>query len=317
MGKSELIAANLRNDLYSAGVDWSVSCADAGGNCGTLSSAHTLADTSTINGTVLTGGAFGYTVPNAAVAYTAPSTVPSGGTVTITAASTTDPTVTYSATLTITKPNANGVTDALNGQFAFYYIGRDTNYDTFTSNKGGAFAIIGSLIGNGTGSFYPGGEADMMDYDLGYSSSGSASYTMTAGGQGQISVYTGTTNLGKDPATTFNISFIDEDHALLSAADSFSAGTGMLYRQNMKDIAAATTTAGLPLSGAYTLSMTGASRDNPNQRFFLNGALNAAAGTTTRGSHRRKARRPAGRVRCILMISHRPSGDGSMPSRRD
>lgn len=76
------------NDKQGAGVDWSVFCegspitgSTSGGACGTLSPAHTSAGTASV--------------------YTAPTTVPIGGTVTITAAVTSDPSATSSATLKI------------------------------------------------------------------------------------------------------------------------------------------------------------------------------------------------------------------------
>ncbi len=67
------------NDTADAGVDWTVNCEAT--NCGGVNPAHTASGTKTN--------------------FSAPTTVPAGGTVTITATSTTDPTVSASATANI------------------------------------------------------------------------------------------------------------------------------------------------------------------------------------------------------------------------
>ncbi len=71
--------AFVANDVANAGVDWTVSCGAA--NCGGVNPTHTPSGVSTT--------------------FSAPSAVPAGGTVTITATSTTNPTVSASATANI------------------------------------------------------------------------------------------------------------------------------------------------------------------------------------------------------------------------
>jgi hypothetical protein len=68
-GETANLVATVTNDSYGAGVDWSLKCTSALGNCGSLIPAHTAS-----------GGV---------VTYKAPPSVPTGGTVTITATATT------------------------------------------------------------------------------------------------------------------------------------------------------------------------------------------------------------------------------------
>jgi hypothetical protein len=81
-GATANLVAIVSNDSSNAGADFTLSCG-SGNPCGTIVPAHT-------SGTI-----GGFTV------YTAPDIVPVNGTVTITAASTTDPTQTVSAIVTI------------------------------------------------------------------------------------------------------------------------------------------------------------------------------------------------------------------------
>jgi hypothetical protein len=80
------------NDSLGAGVDWTVNCQGSpvtgsitGGACGTISPVHTASGGNAI--------------------YTAPSYVPIGGTVIITAAATSNPSATSSVTVTISQPS--------------------------------------------------------------------------------------------------------------------------------------------------------------------------------------------------------------------
>ena len=80
VGATGTASATVSNDSTNAGVNWSVSCASS--SCGTFSPTHTASGASTV--------------------YTAPTAVPTGGTVTITATSAADNTKSQSASLTIT-----------------------------------------------------------------------------------------------------------------------------------------------------------------------------------------------------------------------
>jgi uncharacterized repeat protein (TIGR01451 family) len=78
------LSANVANDGTNAGVDWTVTCGSA--NCGSFSPVHTASGTTTV--------------------YTAPSSVPTGNTVTIKAASTANPGQSAQATITIAASSA-------------------------------------------------------------------------------------------------------------------------------------------------------------------------------------------------------------------
>lgn len=81
---STLLSATVTNDLVAAGVSWSVTCGSA--SCGTFKSGLSV-PTQTASGGQIT--------------YTAPSSIPTGGTVVITATSISDPTKSASAMVTI------------------------------------------------------------------------------------------------------------------------------------------------------------------------------------------------------------------------
>ncbi len=78
-----IVAATVSNDSGNMGVDWSVTCGSAGA-CGSFNPVHTASAGNTT--------------------FTAPAAVPTGGTVTITATSTADPTKKASGMTTITPP---------------------------------------------------------------------------------------------------------------------------------------------------------------------------------------------------------------------
>ena len=80
--RSTSLTAIVTNDPQAAGVDWSLSCGAS--SCGTLDGSKTV-----------------HTASGVAVSYAGLSATPPGGTVTITAASTTNPAVSASATATI------------------------------------------------------------------------------------------------------------------------------------------------------------------------------------------------------------------------
>lgn len=83
-GKTASLTAIVSNDNANAGVAWSVACGSA--HCGAFSAAKTASGAATV--------------------YTAPATVPSPASITITASSVTDSTKTAVATITISAPGA-------------------------------------------------------------------------------------------------------------------------------------------------------------------------------------------------------------------
>jgi hypothetical protein len=80
--------------------------------------------------------------------YTAPSVVPPGGTVTVTATATEDPTQQASATLTVTSATLNNA--LLNGQYAFLLRGVQVE---------GTSALAGSILADGNGNITAGEES--------------------------------------------------------------------------------------------------------------------------------------------------------------
>ncbi len=81
--------ATILNDVSSAGVNWTLSCAGTGSACGSLTSSHTPDNGGTLVSNV----------------YVAPATIPSGGGyVTVTATAAADTTKSASATIQITAP---------------------------------------------------------------------------------------------------------------------------------------------------------------------------------------------------------------------
>ena len=81
------------------------------------------------------------------VTYTAPGTVPSPNTVTLTASLQADPTTSGSATITITGPANNN--SKLTGQYAFLFQGFDAD---------GQFAMAGTFTADGNGNITTGVE---------------------------------------------------------------------------------------------------------------------------------------------------------------
>ena len=127
-GAATNVAAMVTNgtDPDPLGVDWSVTCASPA--CGSFIPQHTA---------------------NAVVtSYTAPSLVPPGGTITVTATSTSDPTKQASATLTVTPATLNN--GLLKGQYAFLLSGVQVE---------GTSVLAGSVIADGNGNITAGEES--------------------------------------------------------------------------------------------------------------------------------------------------------------
>jgi hypothetical protein len=115
----------IPNAAGQMGIDWSVTC--GGSACGSFIPQHTANDKPN-------------SIQQVTTSFIAPSTVPTGGTVTITATATASPTTQISATLTITPVTLNN--GLLNGQYAFFLSGVNTI---------GLSALAGSIIADGNG----------------------------------------------------------------------------------------------------------------------------------------------------------------------
>jgi hypothetical protein len=84
IGTTLSLVANVAYDAQNAGVDWGIPTCAIGADCGTLSSSHTASGSQNV--------------------YTPPATIPQGGTVMFTVASTANPSVKAVVQLTITPP---------------------------------------------------------------------------------------------------------------------------------------------------------------------------------------------------------------------
>jgi len=160
VGGSTNLTAVVTFDLLNAGVDWTASCQST--SCGSFNPAHTA------SGQLTT--------------YTAPQTVPTDGLVAITAASTTAPTTTVTAQVTITPANLRNA--LLNGRYAFLLQG---------VRAGGPWAIAGSLFADGSGNINLATERFLGDNNT-YSLSGT--YFIESDGVGTITLNGAPTGLG-------------------------------------------------------------------------------------------------------------------------
>ena len=236
VSQSASVTATVSNDSASGGVDWTLSCTSS--DCGSIAPAHTDSGTSTT--------------------YTAPSVVPTGGSVTITAASTTDPTTTAAANVTI---NALGSNEALaaGNQYAFFVSGVD--------DAGGFYTAAGSFTSNGDGTLVDGGvedyvnvpnviEADTLTdgtYAIGPDGRGTITFTANFGGVPD-------TNIGNAGVQSFTVvgtsNFVATgSHLLIVEADGFATSSGTVDLQNSGDFAAG-------LVGSYVFTLAGEDADN-------------------------------------------------------
>jgi hypothetical protein len=232
-------------------VDWTVTCQSTG-NCGTFSPAHTASGTATT--------------------FTAPNAVPTGGTVTISATSTADPTRSDTATVTINSslpPNS-----LLLGQFVILV--------TATNSVNGPYMFGGVISGDGNGNITS-GNLDLVD------ASGNASpasvvavispstYSIGLDGRGQLNLTINTAALNGSfgvngrGAITLSVAFATPQHALLSESDSFGSGTGTLDLQNAADLASFES--GTGLNANYSLKLSGVETSNPKAGYFVAGAV--------------------------------------------
>jgi hypothetical protein len=257
------LAATVANDPANAGVDWTVTCGSTPA-CGTFSPTHT-----------------GSGVPTT---FVAPSAIPAGGTVTITATSTTDPTKSDQEIVNVTNaPPANSL---LLGQFVVLLSAKNS--------RNGPFVLGGTISGDGNGNITA-GAFDLAD------ASGNASpasllpvvspstYSIGLDGRGQIQLTLNTFALngsfGVSAASgtgTINLSvvFVTPQHALLSETDSFGAATGTLDMQNIADLASFQNgSAGL--NGTYSLQLAGTEFASPHANYFVAAALATQASGTT------------------------------------
>lgn len=180
-GAATNLIATVSFDSANAGVNWTASC--QGNSCGSFSLNHTA------SGQLTT--------------YTAPSSVPPDGLVTITAASTTSPATTATAVLTVTPATLQN--DLLNGQYAFLLQG---------VRAGGTWAIAGSLFADGIGNIDLATESFLGDSNT-YSLSGT--YFIQSNGTGTITLNGAPTGLGywSNGQQVFQLSVVNSSPGLM------------------------------------------------------------------------------------------------------
>jgi hypothetical protein len=194
VNQSASIAATVTPDgSAAAGVDWS--CTPVG-TCGTFNPTHTASGASTV--------------------YTAP---PTTGPVVITAASTKKPTITATASVTIT-PVATG--SDLTGTYIFFANGTDTSQEPTS--------VAGSIVINGATGTVASGEQDYFDDASGdiFPDDPITGGTIVVGSGGRGTLTLTPTSA---PAETFSITVVNNKHILITEFDSNATSNGALDLQ--------------------------------------------------------------------------------------
>jgi hypothetical protein len=229
------IVASVSNDGASSGVTWTISC--GGSACGNVSPA---------------GGPGN----NPDTTYTAPTSIPSAGTVTLTATSVADTTASASATIAIKAKATPVIAD---GNYVYRLTGQDQNGPYFVA---GVFTVLNGAISAG--------EQDYIDLTGGTENNlvvSRSSLTPASNGNFQLVVDTGNSNLGVNGVETFRGTLASATHAQINEFDSFATAGGTIDLQ---------TSTAAPAGGyAFNLGgVDGAAQPNP---LFIGGVLTISA----------------------------------------
>jgi len=205
-----MLTAVVSNDTSNAGADWSVTCGSAGA-CGSFSPTHTASGNATT--------------------YTAPIAVPAGNTVTVTATSTTDPTKSASASITIGQPLAAG-------NYVFNFTG-------FEVISGSPYSVAGVFTSDGNGNI-TGGEQDFTDlFIFPNDAITSGSTAIEPDGRGTITLVTPDTSIGVNGTETLSIVLVSGGtQGLVTEFDSFGSASGNLSPQTLTSFSPSTLTRG-------------------------------------------------------------------------
>lgn len=237
-GATASLTANVSNDSANAGVNWTVICGSSA--CGSFNPAQTASGASTIFG--------------------APSSVPTGNTVTVTATSVTDNTKSATATITIAPANGSPLAD---GTYVYHVAGYDANGPCFFA---GAFTVVNSTI--------TGGELDFSDSKAGYTNPltpAASSLSYASVGSLQIVLATSNTNIGNVGVFTLHGAKSSRTRVLVTEFDGFATGTGSIDLQ---------TSTAAPMGGyAFLISGIGFNTSGTALATALGGVLNIS-GTT-------------------------------------
>ena len=220
IGGTASVAATVQNDSAAGGVNWSCTPAAA---CGAFS------PTSTPSGSMTT--------------YTAPATVPTGGSVTIIATSVTDSSKSASATVLISGTASNAT---LKGQYAFLILAPTGN-----AAARGTTTFAGSVNVDGNGNILGGMEdivstsyRDQADPIHATSVDPVSTYSVDASGHGTMTIHT-------QNGETLSFSFVltSASHAaIIEAGGNPGSGTLDLQSGNF---------ATSQISGGYSFTMEG------------------------------------------------------------
>jgi len=244
------VAATANNDPANAGVTWS--CTPAG-SCGTFSG------TSTASGTTTT-------------TYTAPSSVPAGGKVTLTATSVTDPTKSVNTSSILITGTASAA--SLKGQYAFIISAPTGNPSTR-----GITTWVGSINLDGNGNVL-GGVEDVSSPQ--YHSDPGDPILATVAGQTPTSHYTvdvsghGTLVMLTKNGEILNMSFVvtSPKHAVVIELDG-EPGSGTMDLQTPPSGGFAA----FQLSGGYSFTMVGVDAGVPPPPYLSLGGTFSSSGT--------------------------------------
>jgi hypothetical protein len=248
VGAATNLTAVVTFDPLNAGVDWTATCQSS--SCGSFNPTHTA------SGQLTT--------------YTAPQTVPTGGLVTITGASTTTPTTVTTTQITVTPADLQS--SLLNGRYAFLLQG---------VREGGTWAIAGELSADGIGDIDVATESFLGGNSL-YTLSGS--YFIQSNGTGTITLNGSPTGLGywNGGQQVFQVAVVSPGVMSMEEFDGYYNSTlhiayggtltGSLFQQS--------TSAFQPLSpDPYSFLLSGFGPNNGPS--FYGGVLNPLSGDFT------------------------------------
>lgn len=225
-------SATVTND--SSGVNWTVSCSNGSDGCGSFNPSQTTDTGSTV--------------------YTAPNSVSSGSsvTVTLTASLVDAPSVSAQASVTVISAGSPGLLGT--GWFTFYLTGGDS------ADNSSLYAVVGSVYLNGSGGITaPGstGNAGEEDYEDAGSVSSQApiaimngSYVIGPDGRGTMSLNTADMTLGILGVQTLSFAVVSAQHALITQFDGTAAASGSLDQQG-------TSLSQRSVTGAYSFLLSG------------------------------------------------------------
>src|SRR5882762_981138 len=250
VGAQQEFTATVANDVANRGVTWTV--APASGTLCTGTACGIMSATSTASGAPTT--------------YEAPSAVPTGGAIIVTATSVTDPTKSASSTVTITSGVNN---TGLNGDYAFTFTGVNTS-GSF------AFAGVGRFTADGAGnvtkgevdvnaSQYPGPvvvqESLTGTYAIGADNRGVMNWDIPAGGSSG-----GTQRFAK-----ITFALMADGSAVFSVFDTLGGRTELASGTMEK--ADTTVNSVAKITGDYAFGVAGV--DHSNNRVAFAGRLTA------------------------------------------